>query len=124
MQIILWAEETSTYSWSRFCKLPAIGKQLKSLPHGVQGLTADLRGGRQVLQLHHIGPPIALDDPLLFVTKLLVKTEVNMVKYTFIYGLINRIRTFDKEHNISNLTNTTYLEIKLVILLVILQGNV
>ena len=25
--VFLWAEETSTYSWSRFCKLPTIGTQ-------------------------------------------------------------------------------------------------
>ena len=31
-RIVGRAEETSTYSWSRFCKLPTNGKQLPAFP--------------------------------------------------------------------------------------------
>ena len=39
-RVVLCAEETSTYSWSRFlyCKLLTIGNQLPTFPHKVRSL--------------------------------------------------------------------------------------
>ena len=39
-RVVLWAEETSTYSWSMvlYCKLPTICKQLTTSPHRLWGL--------------------------------------------------------------------------------------
>ena len=36
--VVLWAEETSAYSWSRFCKLPTIRNKLQTFTHKVWGL--------------------------------------------------------------------------------------
>ena len=35
-RVVLWAEEISTYSWSRFCKLLKYSKKLPTLPYRVQ----------------------------------------------------------------------------------------
>ena len=53
----LRAEETSTNSWSRYCKLPTIGKQLPTFPHKVRGLNRrPQRWEMTVLPLYHSGP--------------------------------------------------------------------
>ena len=49
-RIVLWAEETSTYSWSTFCAVNCrpSSKQLATFPHRIRVWTTNLRGGRQV----------------------------------------------------------------------------
>ena len=52
--VVLWAEETSTYSWSRFCTVNyQLGKQLSTFPHKVRGLNRQpQRWEASVLPLH------------------------------------------------------------------------
>ena len=58
-QVVGRAEETSTYSWSRFCIvncLPTASNYLLSYLRSGRDLNSDLRGGRRVcLPLHHCG---------------------------------------------------------------------
>ena len=59
--VVLWAEETSTYSWSRFCtvNLLTIGTQPPTFPHRVRGLNrGPQRREASVLPLRHCGPYI------------------------------------------------------------------
>ena len=63
-RVVLWAEETSTYSWVKvlYCKLPTVGKQLPTFPHKVWGLNhRPQRWEASVLPLHH---PVAPGCPL------------------------------------------------------------
>ena len=46
-----------------YCKLQAIGKQLPTFPHKVQGLNCDFRGGRRVCyHCANVDPPFKVNS--------------------------------------------------------------
>ena len=52
--VVLWAEETSTYSWSRFC---TVNCRLPTFPHKVWGLNCRTQGREAImLPLPHCCP--------------------------------------------------------------------
>ena len=86
---VLWGEENQYIQLVKVlcCKLPTIRKKLPTFPLKVRGVTADLRGGRQVCY-HCTPPPPHPDlDHVLKVTETHINwSRVKDCKFNYVYN--------------------------------------